>query len=116
MFKLTANWLMPDESQREAFEQHYWSVHVPIAEKGPGLKKMVLTLITHGVEGAQPPFYRVAELYWDDEGAFARCEASPEWTALREDAGGMIERFGVGLVMGIGSEDYSHEAPFDTTT
>lgn len=107
MIKIVANWTAPSDEDREEFERAYWGVHVPLAENSPGLRKMVLTRVTAGVEGVPPPFYRVAELYWDDEEALRECEASDEWKAVREDAGGMIDRFGVELNMAIGTEDYA---------
>lgn len=43
-------------------------------------------------------------MIWPDKAAFERCETSPEWAALRADAGQMIERFGVTLTLFMGHD------------
>ena len=35
----------------------------------------------------------------------ASCAASPEWLALREDAGRLVEKYGVVLSAGLGDEN-----------
>lgn len=104
MYKIVAYWTRPKDSDIEAFEKEYWDVHVPLAAKSPEMKDLLLTRIDGGLEGSPAPFYRVAELTWENAKAFERCAASKEWTALREDAGRLIEQFGVELVAGLGTE------------
>ncbi len=97
MYKIVALWGAPQASEIEEFEKYYAQVHCPLARKVPGLKKLVLTRMDAGLEGAQPAFYRVAELYFESKHALEQSEASPQWTAMRQDAGKMIERFKVTL-------------------
>ena len=43
-------------------------------------------------------------MVWPDKATFERCEHSPEWAALRADAGQMIERYGVSLTSVMGHD------------
>ncbi len=103
MYKVVAFWGPPKDSDIEAFEKYYWDVHVPLARKVPGLKKLTLTRADAGLEGAAAPFYRVAELWFDSAEAVEKAHHTPEWTAMRQDAGKVIERFGVTLSAALGS-------------
>lgn len=105
MYKIVAIWGSPKDSDIEAFEKYYHDVHVPLARKVPGLKKLVLTRIDSGLEGAKPPFYRVAELYFDSKEALDTAHHVPEWSAMRQDAGKMVERFGVTLTAALGKPE-----------
>lgn len=104
MYKIVALWSAPKPSDVQAFEQYYREVHVPKASVVPGLRKIALTRIETGLEGAAAPFYRVAELYFDSPEAMKKSEHSSLWKGMREDAGKMIERFGVTLTVGLGWE------------
>src|SRR5271168_3920488 len=102
MYKIVAFWSAPRKSDVEAFEKYYAEVHVPKAEIVPGLRRLELTKIDSGIEGAAAPFYRVAELCFDSPEALQQSGESAQWSAMRADAGQMIERFGVTLTVGIG--------------
>ncbi len=104
MKKLVACWSAPEVSARAAFEAHYLGTHVPLARKAPGLRRIALTRTDHGLEGAAPAFYRVAEMVFDDLASLERSSHSPEWKAMREDAGAMLQRWNVTLEVGIGDE------------
>lgn len=104
MYKIVALWGAPKPSDVEAFEKHYAETHVPLARKVPYLKRLVLTRADGGLEGAPAPFYRVAELLFDAPEALHRASESAQWRAMREDAGKMIERFGVTLQAAMGWE------------
>ncbi len=104
MYKIVALWSAPKPSDEGAFEAYYRDVHVPKAAVVPGLRKLALTRVETGLEGAAAPFYRVAELHFDSPEAMKESEHSEAWKAMREDAGKMIERFGVTLTVGLGWE------------
>jgi uncharacterized protein (TIGR02118 family) len=105
MYKLVALWSAPKVSEVEAFENYYRDVHVPKATVVPGLKRILLTRIEAGLEGAPAPFYRVAEMYFENPQAMEESAQSDVWKTMREDAGEMIERFGVTLTVGMGWEE-----------
>jgi len=104
MYKVVAFWGSPKPSDVVAFEQYYWDTHVPLARKVPGMRKLVLTRTDAGLEGADPPFYRVAELLFDNPEALKAANESSQWHAMREDAGKMVARFGVTLQAAMGWE------------
>jgi len=104
MFKLVALWSAPKVGDIDAFENYYRDVHVPKASVVPGLQRILLTRIESGLEGAPAPFYRVAEMYFESPQAMEESAQTDAWKAMREDAGGMIDRFGVTLTVGMGWE------------
>lgn len=104
MLKLVAVWSAPRAEDREAFETAYANVHAPLARALPNLTSLETILVAEGLEGAEAGAYRFAIMTWPDKAALERDEQTPEWLALRADAGGMIERFGVTLVSSIGHD------------
>ena len=108
MYKLIAIWSAPRAEDEEAFEQHYRDVHLAVAAKTPNMRRLVAVRTSDGLEGGQSAFYRVAELHFDSKADLEAAEHSAEWGGMRADAGGMIERFGVTLTVGMGEE---HEVP-----
>lgn len=104
MHTLYAIWSAPDEDDQEEFEEHYTEVHAPLAASVPNLEKLVTTRTTEGLEGDDPAFYRIAEMEFESEEALYEAEESEEWDKVREDAGEIIERFGVSLEVGIGEK------------
>ena len=108
MYKLIAIWSAPRTEDEEAFEQHYRDVHLVAAAKTPSMRRLVAVRTSDGLEGSTPAFHRVAEMHFDSKADLEAAEHSAEWAAVRADAGGMIERFGVTLTVGMGEE---HEVP-----
>lgn len=104
MVKIVATWSAPKPGDVAAFEDYYAKTHAPLAAAVPELRRLVLTRTTSGLEGNASAFYRVAELHFDDLAALERSAHTAAWTRMREDAGKMIERFGVSLQVGIGEE------------
>lgn len=104
MFKVVAIWSAPADI--DGFEQHYLGVHVPKARQVPHLRGLELVRTDKGLEGAPPGFYRLAVLEFDSEGTFHASSESPAWKALREDAGQMLERFGVTLMVALGQDSW----------
>jgi uncharacterized protein (TIGR02118 family) len=102
MFKLVALWSAPRPADLEAFEAAYLNTHAPLARALPNLAGLDTIRIGEGLEGSTPPYHRVAIMVWPDRAAFERDEKTPEWTALRADAGQMITRFGVSLTSSMG--------------
>ena len=107
MYRVVAIWSAPKPEDVEAFERDYLETHCAKARKVPHLRALELTRTDKGLEGHPPSFYRAAVLAFADEAAFEAAAASPEWRALREDAGQLIERYGVTLTVGNGP-DTSH--------
>jgi uncharacterized protein (TIGR02118 family) len=60
----------------EAFERHYFEVHVPLARQLPGLRRYTVSRNASQVRGTDP-CYMVAELDWDDLDSLRQDFASP---------------------------------------
>jgi uncharacterized protein (TIGR02118 family) len=101
-FKAISCWSAPRSGEEEAFERHYWNVHVPLAAAIPGTVSLTLTRTEEGLEGAPPSYYRVAETVFESREALAAAMRTPQWGELRADAALMHERFGVTLANGLG--------------
>jgi uncharacterized protein (TIGR02118 family) len=101
-FKAISCWSAPRPGDEEAFERHYWDVHVPLAAAIPGTVSLTLTRTDEGLEDAPPSYYRVAETVFESREALAAAMGTPQWEALRADAAVMHERFGVTLANGLG--------------
>ena len=67
----------------DAFDRHYTEVHIPLANKMPGLRRYSLSRNLRPVRGQ--PAYRVAELEWDDLETMQRDIESPAGSATAED-------------------------------
>ena len=102
-FKAISCWSAPPPGEEEAFERHYWDVHVPLAAAIPGTVSLTLTRTDEGLEDAAPSYYRVAETVFESREALAAAMLTPQWEALRADAATMHERFGVTLANGLGN-------------
>ena len=82
MIKLSVLYGKPTDTA--AFDEHYRSVHAPLARAIPGLKRFEYgTLST--LDGSEPPFYLMANLWFDDMEAFGAGMSSPEGAAAGDD-------------------------------
>lgn len=61
-----------------AFDEHYLSVHAPLARAMPGLQHFESGRFIAAADGADLSYYRVAELTFADQGALAAASASPQ--------------------------------------
>ena len=102
MYKTISYWTAPRPQDVEAFEEYYQQVHGRMAARVPSVLKLELSLASDGLAGEPSPFYRVAEMYFEDREAMERATQTPEWADLGENAGVLIERFDVALKTGHG--------------
>lgn len=92
MVKLVALYKKPDDPK--AFDAHYRDVHTPLVQKWPGIKRVEVGRVTGMPGGAEPPYYLIAEMYFDDLEALRAAMRSPEGRAAGED----LRSFAPGLV------------------
>jgi uncharacterized protein (TIGR02118 family) len=104
MYKLYAMWSAPKPGDQPAFEKHYVGIHAPLAAAVPEIRRLVTSLTADGLEGGAPAVYRVAEMIFDSKESLERSTHSPEWKKVREDAGVLIEKFGVTLSVAMGDD------------
>jgi uncharacterized protein (TIGR02118 family) len=69
----------------EAFEKHYFEVHVPLAKRLPGLRRYTVSRNPSRVRGPEP-CHLVAELDWDDMDSLRQDFASPLGQEVGRDA------------------------------
>lgn len=87
--KLVALWSTPNDV--EGFEADYQSSHIPLVAKVPGLKGAVASKALDG------PYYRMAELIFEDGDGIQAAMGSAEGQALVADAGRLQETYGASL-------------------
>ena len=85
MAKLIAMYKTPADAK--AFDDYYYSTHVPIAKKIPGLKRYEVTNgAIMGPEGGSP-FYLIATLSFDTIDELHSALGTPEGAAAAKDLG-----------------------------
>ena len=105
MFKLIGYWTAPPKAEDlDAFEDVYINRHCVTASKIPGLQRLITTRIDEGLEGGPITHFRVAELLFEDQTAYEAAAETPQFKAMREDAAGLIEQFGVSVTGETGVE------------
>ena len=90
MVKLVAIYSKPDDV--EAFDKHYFDVHVPLAKAMPGLKKVEVSRFT-GSPAGDARYYMMAELYFDNKDAMFAALNSPEGKAAAKDVMGFAGKY-----------------------
>ncbi len=91
MVKLVALYKKPADPER--FDRQYSQTHVPLVNKWPGLRGVEVGKVT-GAIGGDPPYYQIAEMYFDDMDALKSALRSPEAKAAGEN----LQSFAPGLV------------------
>ena len=69
----------------EAFDRHYFDIHVPLAKKLPGLRKYEISHGPVAVLAGAPDAYLIGTLHFDDLAAIKQAFASPEGRAAGTD-------------------------------
>lgn len=80
--KLTVLYGPPTDTA--AFDQHYNDVHVPLAQKIPGVTRLEAGKVST-VDGSDSPYYLMAQLWFEDMASFGAGMGSPEGTAAAAD-------------------------------
>jgi uncharacterized protein (TIGR02118 family) len=69
----------------EAFDQHYFDIHVPLAKKIPGLRKYEVSDGPIATPVGSSDVYRIGTLHFDNLAAIKNAFASPEGQAAAAD-------------------------------
>ncbi|MES2312274.1 MAG: EthD family reductase [Pseudomonadota bacterium] len=69
----------------EAFDRHYFDIHVPLAKKIPGLRKYEVSDGPIATPVGPSDVYRIGTLYFDDLAAIEKAFASVEGQAAGAD-------------------------------
>jgi uncharacterized protein (TIGR02118 family) len=68
-----------------AFEAYYLGTHLPLAATIPGLGRSEVSKALPGPDGAQPPFYRLFEAWFDSPEQLAAVSGTPQWQRVTND-------------------------------
>lgn len=82
------------------FEKYYTEVHLPLAAKIPQVTKIELTKFASGPDGSPPAYYRMAELYYENESTMQSSLASEDGVAAVHDVGNFATG-GAKIVIGV---------------
>lgn len=104
MVKLIALYKQPEDQQ--AFDDHYFNTHLPLANQMPGLIKTNITRYSVTPMGEQAPYYLQAEMYFENKEALQAALMSPEGKASGKD----VMKFAGKLVTMMIGEDVVGEA------
>jgi uncharacterized protein (TIGR02118 family) len=83
MIQLTVLYGHPQDPT--AFDRYYREAHASLAKKIPGLKGYTSTKPTSLNPQEQSPYYRIANLYFENMGTFQAALQSPEGQAAAGD-------------------------------
>jgi uncharacterized protein (TIGR02118 family) len=64
MVKLTLLYGHPTDAV--SFESYFANTHLPLAAQINGVRRAEFSLVTGAMDGSRSPWYRIAELYFDD--------------------------------------------------
>ena len=64
MVKLTLLYGHPADAM--SFESYFANTHLPLASRITGVRRAEFSLVTGAIDGSRSPWYRIAELYFDD--------------------------------------------------
>ena len=103
MIKLTVLYTPP--SDVTAFDEHYLSVHMPLASKIPNLVRAETSVCVATPDGSPVPYHRIAELYFEDADALGVGMATDAGRAAGADAGDLAARTGSTVTMVVGVLD-----------
>jgi uncharacterized protein (TIGR02118 family) len=92
MMKVTVLYNHP--KSLDEFEQYYENKHLPLAAKMKGVDRLELTKFVPGPDGVNPPYYRMAELYFADQAHMEKSLGSAEGQATVAD----LQKFATGGV------------------
>jgi uncharacterized protein (TIGR02118 family) len=116
MYKHFALWTAPAPADVDAFESYYLETHVAIAAALPGLQRLVTTRTSDSLGDDPSPYFRIAELWWEDQQGLEAAKESPEFEAAIADVVSIEERFGVTLTSPAGEWIDVEIKPYDPAT
>lgn len=83
MVKLTVLYGPPTDVS--AFEDHYANTHLPLAATIPNVKRFEASRVIGTPDGSEPPYYRMAELWFDSAEDLQASTGSEEGRATVAD-------------------------------
>lgn len=103
MLKLTVMYTPPTDVA--AFDEHYLSVHLPLASAMPGLVRAETSVCVATPDGSPVPYHRIAELYFESPESMQASFATDEGKKTAADAAELAGRTGSTVTMVVGILD-----------
>jgi uncharacterized protein (TIGR02118 family) len=97
MLKLTVLYTPPRDVA--AFDEHYLSVHMPLARQIPGLVRAETSVCVATPDGSPVPYYRIAELHFEDAEAMNAGLGTEVGQRTGQDAAELVARTGSTVTM-----------------
>jgi uncharacterized protein (TIGR02118 family) len=85
MVKFVVLYNKPDDPAD--FDAHYKDTHVPLVHKIPNLRRFEASKVLGTPDGSDPPYYFMAELWFDDAETLQASMGSDEGQAAAADVG-----------------------------
>lgn len=89
MVKITV--LIPHPTDLERFNQHYYSVHVPIVQSLPNVKNIVIQKIFNQSEGIDENLFLLAQFEFENEDIMNDALSSPAGELLYGDVSNLLK-------------------------
>jgi len=86
MIKRLTNWQVQGELDHEEAVQRWLTRHVPLVLAVPGVQAYVQNRCIPALDGADPPYAGLGEVWFENREAAAAAAQSPEWSAVIADA------------------------------
>jgi uncharacterized protein (TIGR02118 family) len=83
MVKLTVLYGHPEDLN--AFEDYYENTHMPLAQKIPNVQRIDLGKVIATPDGSEPPYYRTADLWFENMDQLQSSMGSPEGQETAQD-------------------------------
>ena len=83
MVKIVVLYGAPDDP--EAFDAYYSEHHRPLVGKMPNLRRFEAAHVVAPPDGSEPPYYLIAELWFDSVEELEASRATPEGRAPGDD-------------------------------
>jgi uncharacterized protein (TIGR02118 family) len=77
-------------NNQEGFDEHYFHVHIPLAQKLPNLKNATVNRVLQA-QNTDAKLYLIAELEFDQVVQVNEALASPEGQIVQKDLGNLLE-------------------------
>lgn len=68
-----------------AFEDHYANTHIPLVAKIPNVQRFEASRVVGTPGGTQPPYYRIAELWFGSQEVLQASVSAPDGQAAVAD-------------------------------
>ncbi len=105
MMKITAMYTPPTDP--DAFDEHYAAVHIPLVHQLPGLVRLETARAVGTPDGSPAPYFRTADLYFQDMDAVGAAFGSEPGQKAAQDAGELAARTGSTLSLMMSEIDAS---------